>query len=87
MSKFYLQPEQMEALVEVFHEARRLLLRRGITNPRELDAVAHHILHLAYAGVPPWLILGEIMPPMSPEDAGLPYTAERIDLETSNRWK
>jgi hypothetical protein len=80
MSKAYLEPEQVDALVEVFHEAKRLLERRGVTSRRQLDTVAHMILKLAYDGIPPWLILSEIMPPMSPEDAGLPRQGESITV-------
>ena len=80
MSKSYLEPEQVDALVEVFQEAKRLLERRGVTSRRQLDTVAHMILELAYEGIPPWLILSEIMPPMSPEQAGLPHEGENITL-------
>ena len=80
MSKAYLEPEQMDALVDVFQEAKRLLERRGVTNCQQLDTVAHMILQLAYDGMPPWLILSEILPPMSPEDAGLPPEGEQITL-------
>jgi hypothetical protein len=80
MSKAYLEPEQVDALVDVFQEAKRLLERRGVTGRRQLDTVAHMILKLAYDGVPPWLILSEIMPPMSPEQAGLPRQGESITL-------
>lgn len=81
MSKAYFEPEQVDALVAVFQEAKRLLERRGVTSRRQLDTVAHMILKLAYDGTPPWLILGTIMPPMSPEDAGLPARGEGITLD------
>jgi hypothetical protein len=80
MSKTYFEPEQVDALVDVFQEAKRLLERRGATSRRQLDAIAHMILKLAYEGVPPWLILSEIMPPLSPEEAGLPRQGESITL-------
>jgi hypothetical protein len=80
MSNTYLEPEQVDALVDIFQEAKRLLQRRGVTDRRQLDTVAHMILKLAYDGMPPWLILGEIMPPMSPEDAGLPRQGKNITL-------
>lgn len=80
MSKAYLEPEQVDALVDIFQEAKRLLERRGVTSRRQLDTVAHMILKLAYDGVPPWIILSEIMPPMSPEDAGLPRQGKGITL-------
>ena len=82
MSRSHLDPEHVDALVDVFQEAKRLLSRRGLTNPRQLDLVAHMILKLACDGMPPWLILSEIIPPPSPEDAGLPRTGEKIDLTT-----
>jgi hypothetical protein len=80
MSNPYLEPEQVDALVDVFQEAKRLLERRGTTSRRQLDAIAHMILKLAYDGMPPWLILSEIMPPPSPEEAGLPRQGESITL-------
>lgn len=80
MSTAYLEPQQVDALVEVFQEAKRLLERRGVTSRRQLDAIAHMILKLAYDGMPPWLILGEIIPPLSPEEAGLPRQGESITL-------
>jgi hypothetical protein len=80
MSKAYLEPEQVDALVDVFQEAKRLLERRGVISRRQLDTLAHMILKLAYDGMHPWLILSEIMPPMSPEDAGLPRQGESIAL-------
>lgn len=81
MSKAYLEPEQVDALVAVFQEVKRLLDRRGASSRRQLDTVAHMILKLAYDGMPPWRILGELMPPMSPEEAGLPAEGERIILD------
>lgn len=80
MRKAYLEPEQVSALVEVFQEAKRLLGRRGVTQPFQLEAVAHRILQLAGEGMPPWLILAEIVPPLSPEEAGLPLAGQRIAL-------
>jgi hypothetical protein len=85
MPKTHLDPEHMDALVDVFQEAKRLLSRRGVTDPRQLDLVAHMILKLACDGMPPWLILNEIMPPLSPEDAGLPRDGDRIDLAPDHR--
>ena len=80
LAKEYFEPENLDALVEVFHEAKRLLERRGVTHPTILDAMARKILSLAYEGWPPWLILNEVIPPMSPEDAGLPRSEEAIIL-------
>jgi|GEM_PF-6671945 len=53
MPKAYFEPEYLNALVDVFHEAKRILERRGITHPVALDAVARRILSLAQEGVPP----------------------------------
>jgi hypothetical protein len=80
MHRVYIEPEQMNALSDIFHEAKRLLGRQGVTDQGHLDTVARRILILAYADMPPWLILAEIMPPITPEDAGLPRGGERIDL-------
>lgn len=80
MPKAYFEPENLDALVDVFHEAKRLLERQGVTHPVALDAVARKILGLAYHGMPPWLILGQIIPPMTAEAAGLPETAAPNDI-------
>ena len=72
MPKAYFEPENLNALVEVFNEAKRLLERRGISDPDQLDFVARHILDLAYHGHPPWTILNKVLPPLSAEEAGLP---------------
>jgi hypothetical protein len=80
MPKAYFEPQNLDALVEVFHEAKRILERRGDTHPVILDSVARRILELASSGMPPWMILGEIMPPMTPEDAGLPELGDTINL-------
>ncbi|WP_119271634.1 hypothetical protein [Taklimakanibacter deserti] len=62
MPKAYAASENLDALIEVLHEAKRILEGQGVTDRAELDAVALGILSLAYKGVPPRLILGEIMP-------------------------
>jgi hypothetical protein len=62
MSKGYFEPEHVDALVDVFTEAKRLLAQRGVSDPLELEAAAHRILDLAKDGMPPWLILGQIVP-------------------------
>jgi hypothetical protein len=80
MPKAYFEPENLDALVEVFHEAKRLLERRGASHPAVLDAVARRILNLAYQGLPPWMILGEVMPPISPEAAGLPESSSAEEI-------
>lgn len=84
MRRAYLEPDQVSALVDVFHEAKRLLERHGVVERYQLDAIAHRILLLASEGMPPWLILGEIMPPLSPEEAGLPLTGREITLTSQN---
>ncbi len=71
----YFEPERLDALVEVFDEAKRILVRRGVTHQAVFDAVARRILALAYEGIPPWVILSEVLPPPSPEQAGLPGVA------------
>jgi hypothetical protein len=52
----------LNALAEVFAEARRRLSISDINDPAKLDLVAHRILSLASDGMPPWLILREIAP-------------------------
>jgi hypothetical protein len=80
MRRAYLEPDQVSALVDIFQEAKRLLERHGTVQPYQLDAVAHRILQLASEGMPPWLILAEIMPPLSAQEAGLPLTGREITL-------
>jgi hypothetical protein len=84
MRRAYLEPDQVSALVDIFQEAKRLLERHGTVQPYQLDAVAHRILQLASEGMPPWLILAEIMPPLSPEAAGLPLNGHQITLVSQN---
>lgn len=76
MPKAYFEPKNLDALFEVFREAQRILQWRGVTDPQQMDLVARRIMDLAYEKMPPWLILGEIMPPPLPEDVGLPITPE-----------
>lgn len=54
-------PDNLDDLIEVLHEAKRILEGQGVTDRAELDAVALGIMSLAYKGVPPRLILGEVM--------------------------
>lgn len=85
MPKAYIEPEHMNALAEVFHEAKRLLEHQGITGSAELDGVARRIIDLARHGAPTWMILREILPlpahateavPEAPDDQPLtPYTS------------
>jgi hypothetical protein len=72
MPQTYFEPENLKALVEVFHEAKRILQRRGSADPVMLDWTARRILNLAAQGLPPSVILAEILPPITPEAAGLP---------------
>lgn len=71
MLREYFEPENLRALAEVFEEAQSILERRDIEHPVVVDAIARRILELASQGLPPWLILAEIVPPMTPEEAGL----------------
>jgi hypothetical protein len=71
MRKTYLEPEHFDALVDVFHEAQRLLKQHGRAQTDQA-AIARRIIRLALDGLPPSLILNKILPPMSPEQAGLP---------------
>jgi hypothetical protein len=75
MPRAYFEPEHFNALADVFCEAKRILKLRGVSEPAIFDAVAIRIFALASQGLPPWLILNEIMPPMTPEAAGLPDTS------------
>ena len=74
MPKAYIEPEHMNALAEVFHEAKRLLEHRGITGSAELDSVARRIIDLARQGAPAWIILSEICPPLTQETGPMPET-------------
>jgi hypothetical protein len=60
MPRAYFEPESLNALAEVFAEAKRRLNVRDINNPTTLDAVASRILALASEGHPPGMILKEI---------------------------
>lgn len=62
MPKAYFEPENLNALVEVFTEAKRRLNSKDFNDPTKLDLVAHRILTLASDGMPPWMILREIAP-------------------------
>lgn len=72
MPKAYFEPEHLDALVEVFREAKQNLRRRGITDAVTLDWIARRILSRAGQGLAPRAILAEIIPPVTPEAAGLP---------------
>jgi hypothetical protein len=62
MPKAYFEPENLNALVEVFTEAKRRLNSQDLNDPTKLDWIAHRILSLAAEGVPPQAILQEIAP-------------------------
>lgn len=62
MPKAYFEPENLNALIEVFTEAKRRLNSQDINDPTKLDFIARRILNMAADGLPPWLILREIAP-------------------------
>ena len=78
--KAYFEPENLDALVEVFTEAKRLLKRQKINDPDQLDEIARHIFDLAAKGDPPWSILNKVIPPLSVEEAGLPKMPSDDDI-------
>lgn len=71
MPKAYFEPENLDALAEVFHDAKEILQARQQDSPEIRDQVARRILELAANGTHPRTILREIIP-MSPADAGVP---------------
>ena len=62
MPKAYFDPENLNALIEVFTEAKRRLNKQDINDPTKLDLVAFRILRLAADGMSPEMILREIAP-------------------------
>lgn len=62
MPRAYFEPESLDALAEVFAEAKRRLNCQDINDPTQLDFIAQRILNLAADGLPPWMILREIAP-------------------------
>ena len=62
MPKAYFEPENLNALVEVFTEAKRRLNSQDINDSSRLDLIASRIFGLAAQGMPPWMILQEIAP-------------------------
>ena len=62
MPKAYFEPENLNALIEVFTEAKRRLNSQDINDPARLDFIASRILALAANGVHPSMILQEIAP-------------------------
>jgi hypothetical protein len=61
MPRAYFEPESLDALAEVFAEAKRRLNVQDINDPTTLDLLASRILRLAADGLSPWMILGEIV--------------------------
>ena len=70
MPKAYFEPENLDALAEVFRDAKEILQARQQDSPEIRDQVARRILEIAAKGTPPATILREIIP-MSAADAGV----------------
>lgn len=81
MPKAYFEPKTLAELGAVLEQAKAILARRGEDTPINMDWVARRILELASQGVPPEQILGQVMKPLSPLDAGLKTT--EIELPSS----
>ena len=60
MSKRYIEPENLNALAEIFHEAKRRMRPEEVSDPAVLSSVALRILNLAAEHSSPWLILREL---------------------------
>jgi hypothetical protein len=74
MAKAYFEQENLDALSEIFRDARKLLQARGLDSPDTRDQVARRIFELAGQGMSPRAILREIIP-MSATEAGLPASS------------
>jgi hypothetical protein len=61
MPRAYFEPESLDALAEVFAEAKRRLNTQDINDPTALDLIASRILSLAADGLSPSMILKEIV--------------------------
>jgi len=61
MPRAYFEPESLDALAEVFAEAKRRLSARDTNDPTTLDLIASRILGLAADGLSPSMILMEIV--------------------------
>jgi len=61
MPHSYFEPENMKALMLVFEQAKAILEKRGLTDPHDLDFVAHRILRLASEGVEPSFMLAIVL--------------------------
>jgi hypothetical protein len=62
MAKTFFEPENLNALAEIFAEAKRQLAERHVTDGAAIDLLAQRILHLAADGLPPSIILLEVAP-------------------------
>ena len=60
MPKAYFEPESLDALAEIFAEAKRRLNTKDINDPTVLDLIASRILRLAADGLSPSMILTKI---------------------------
>lgn len=74
MPRAYFEPESLDALAEVFAEAKRRL--NNINDPTTLDLLASRILGLAADGLSPWMILREIVEQDSPHGGANGATLE-----------
>lgn len=61
MPKAYFEPENLNALAEILNEAERRLSALDVNDPATLDLIASRILKLAAEGMPPYMILREIV--------------------------
>jgi hypothetical protein len=77
MPKAYFEPENLNALTEVFTEVKRRLIAIGMVEPTMLDTVAGRILRMAADGVPPQTILNKVIP-MSAAEGGLPRSPDEV---------
>jgi len=80
MPKAYFEPENLNALIEVFTEAKRRLNIQDVNDPTKLDWVAHRILSFAADGMPPQTILQEIAPDV--EASHVPPTRAHAEVRT-----
>jgi hypothetical protein len=82
MPKAYFEPENLNALTEVFAEVRRRLSAQDINDPTKLDLIATRILGLAADGLTPSEILREIAPQVEPM---APFIAQEDAKEQSEK--
>ena len=81
----YFEPESLNALAEVFSEAKRRLSAKDINDPETLDIVASRILRLAADGLSPWIILREMADQESTQDGANGATHESATLTVGRR--